>query len=187
MRFALFFVAFLVSVASGTMAIGLTAQDCLNIKDVYGWAPDGCELRKTDIAVSVEAALQKSQTLQTTQPTDQQIENHIFFPAGGTNLDSTARQQIEVLSQLFNGEVLGGACLALVGHSDTSGGEIANMQVAQARADAVGNEIRQRLSKPQKLERVLAVGESLPLANLSPRSKWQRRVEIRARDCPVAM
>jgi outer membrane protein OmpA-like peptidoglycan-associated protein len=115
------------------------------------------------------------------------LENHIFFPGGGPALDSKALQQIDTLSQLLNGTVLGNACIALVGHSDTSGGEVANMQVAQSRAEAVGAAFRSRLNNPLKIERVLSAGESLPLENISPRSRWQRRVEIRARDCAISM
>lgn len=187
MRFILFLTAFFVSLSSATSAIGLSVQECRDIKDVYGWAPDGCQ-NLTLVATKPQSqSMTKPAEVQATEPSAQQVEDHIFFPAGGTNLDPKALRQIELLTQLLNGEVLGKACIALIGHSDTSGGEVANMQVAQARADAVGVAMRQRLANPLKVEKVLAAGESLPLENLSPRSRWQRRVEIRARTCAVSM
>ena len=187
MRYLLFLSAFLVGFLPASTVFGLTPQECTDIKDVYGWAPDICESQAQEASTPPTLVTPKSATAQTTKPTAQQIEDHIFFPDGGTNLDATARQQIELLTQLLNGELLGNACLALVGHSDASGGEVANMQVSQARADAVSAALRQRLSDPQKVERVMAAGESVPLENMSSRSRWQRRVEIRARKCSVSM
>jgi outer membrane protein OmpA-like peptidoglycan-associated protein len=184
MRYLLFLCTFTSCLLAAPAAIGLTVQECAEIKAVYGWAPESC----VSLSANAQAAGAPPVSVpQTTEPTSQQLENHIFFPGGGTALDSKALQQIDTLSQLLNGTVLGNACIALVGHSDTSGGEVANMQVAQSRAEAVGAAFRSRLNNPLKIERVLSAGESLPLENISPRSRWQRRVEIRARDCAISM
>lgn len=170
-----------------TVAFGLTKQECIDIKAVYGWTPDGCTTSTSETAVSKPASKAPSTLEPTNAPTPEQVESHIFFPKGGSALDATALAQVKALAQILNGEVLGNACLALVGHSDASGGKVTNMSVSQARAEAVGAALREQLVLPQKLERVVAVGETMPLENLSDRSKWQRRVEIRARDCDLSM
>ena len=158
-------------------AFGLTSDECQEMRSVYGVAPAGCEVASaqvTPVAFSPERA---------SSPTPQQLEDHVFFTQGGAALDSKALAQIALLSQLLNGELLGNACLALVGHSDTSGGEAANMKVAKARAETVGAALQARLDRPARVEKILSAGEVMPLKNLAPQSRWQRRVEIRARRC----
>lgn len=185
MRHLIFAIVLAFGALSAGTAMSLSAVQCESIRDVYGWAPQQCDEQGTTPVLAAPRA--SDAAVRTGEPTAAQLESHIFFPNGGVALDPQAREQIDLLAQFLNGPVLGEACIALVGHSDTSGAEATNLRVAQARADAVQNAFRDRLRMPAKIEKTLAVGEAFPLENLSPQSRWQRRVEIRARPCGTDM
>lgn len=177
MRVLLALIFYMAGFLAAPVALGLTPKECQDMRTVYGAAPAGCG------AVTAQVTTVSLTPAVAANPTAQQMEDHVFFPQGGSALDGKALAQIDLLSQLLNGELLGNACLALVGHSDTSGGEAANMKVAKARADTVGAALQERLDRPARVEKILAAGEAMPLENLAPQSRWQRRVEIRARRC----
>lgn len=161
-------------------ASAMTSQQCQNMKEVYGQTPDSCTAIVQDVSFAIEAP---TRVVPENEPTALQRQNHVFFTRGGSALDPTALQQIQILATLMNGVALGDACVALIGHSDTSGSEAANTQIAMARAETVGRAIAAALEDPNRIEKVISLGEVMPLENLSPQSRWQRRVEIRARDC----
>jgi|GEM_PF-7035392 len=110
-------------------------------------------------------------------------ESHIFFPQGGTNIDQLGEMQIKLLGELLNGETLGAACIHLIGHSDTSGRRQTNQRIAMKRAQVVKESLSRVLDTGSRIRYVSAKGESAPLPKISPGSKWQRRVEIRAARC----
>jgi outer membrane protein OmpA-like peptidoglycan-associated protein len=177
MRVLLALIFYVAGFLAAPAALGLTPKECQDMRTVYGSALAGCG------AVTAQATTVSLSPAGAAHPTIQQMEDHVFFPQGGSALDGKALAQIDLLSQLLNGQLLGSACLALVGHSDTSGGEAANMKVAKARAETVGTALQERLDRPARVEKILAAGESMPLENIAPQSRWQRRVEIRARRC----
>lgn len=163
---------------ASSVAVGMTPKACLDLARAYGGQPTGCAL---DVPTLRHSPIGDESPQG--KVSDYQKENHVFFPRGGTSLDAVAVAQIDLLSELLSGETLGNACIALVGHSDTSGGELANYQVALRRAETVGAAIKGQLLDPERVKLVISAGETLPLPNLTDRNRWQRRVEIRAQDC----
>ena len=172
MWFTRLFVAWIFIVASASMSAALTAQECSDMRELYGTEPSEC---------SNPALVAEKTTL--SEPTVFQRENNVFFPQGGTALDGVAREQVATLARMLNGDILGETCLALVGHSDSSGGAKVNLQVSKSRAMAVQRAFDALLENPSQIEKVVGMGESRALVGLPPESKWQRRVELRARRC----
>ncbi|MEE2945142.1 OmpA family protein [Cognatishimia activa] len=163
-------------VGSSNGLLALTASECREILTTYNVTLDEC------------APTLSSNTLRTTFPTDYPTgtlaENHVFFPGGGEQLDASARAQLAALARILKGQVMGRSCLHLIGHSDSSGGTNANQTIALRRANNVMQELLRLNVARARIEQVSSMGETRPLAALSDLSKWQRRVEIRARTCP---
>ncbi|MEL6609233.1 MAG: OmpA family protein [Pseudomonadota bacterium] len=117
------------------------------------------------------------------------LQNHVFFPAGGTNLDADARAQVARLASVMASPQLAGSCFKLVGHSDSSGSEARNMTVSRNRAQAVEDALAARWaaaavpSANQPVTEVAAQGETTPLPSLDPANRAQRRVTIYAKRC----
>lgn len=112
------------------------------------------------------------------------LESHIFFMQGGSKLNRAAKAQLEVLAAVLQTPPMDRACLQLVGHSDTVGDEGANLRLAQRRADAVADFLRQNLGGPNRIEAVFSEGEARPLEGQPGAAAVNRRVEIQARTCP---
>lgn len=165
-------------IASCGWAAGLTPRECSEIQKIYQISPPECRLTAARHAPTASA--------RATNPSAKALENHIFFASGGSNLDRAALEQVAELARLLEGDMLAGACLQLIGHSDTSGPPEANYKLGQDRANQVQQALAARLKHPHRIEIVRSEGESAPLPDLPPDSKWQRRVELRARTCPKA-
>jgi outer membrane protein OmpA-like peptidoglycan-associated protein len=163
-----------VFLVQGALAQGLSARECAEIQSIYNIVPPQCSTAAAAPAIAP------------TTPVGTMRESHVFFPQGGTQLDSAALAQIAMLGQILEGQVLGQACLQLIGHSDSSGGTEANRSLALRRAEAVRDALGRKLRVPSRIESVLSLGESHPLETMPASSVWQRRVEIRARNCPGA-
>ena len=112
------------------------------------------------------------------------LESHIFFPQGGASLNDDAQVQLAVLLSVLNTSVMQSACLRLIGHSDSSGGENANKALALKRAETVAAALRDGLKDPSRIRSVGSAGEALPLSGLESASVHNRRVEIQAKTCP---
>lgn len=110
-------------------------------------------------------------------------ESHVFFPRGGTEIDELGELQILLLGELLNGSVLMEACVHLIGHSDSGGEKQVNLNIAQKRAQAVADALSAVVDIQERIQLVTANGENAPLSTLPDRSRWQRRVEIRAARC----
>ncbi|WP_299419022.1 OmpA family protein [uncultured Shimia sp.] len=115
---------------------------------------------------------------------DEIQESHIFFTQGGANLSADAQVQLAVLVSVLDTSVLQRACLRLIGHSDSSGGDAANKALALKRAQAVAAALRDGLKDPSRIRVVESEGESRPLTGLEGTSAHNRRVEIQAKTCP---
>ena len=167
---------FVLTIGSSNGLRALTAHECREILNTYNVTPAEC------------APTLSSNTLRTTFPADyptgQLAENHVFFPSGGEQLDASARAQLTALARILKGQVMGQTCLHLIGHSDSSGGTGANQTIALRRANTVMQELSRLDIDRARVERVSSLGETRPLDEFSDLSKWQRRVEIRARTCP---
>lgn len=157
-----------------TSTLALTAQElCERVYQQYGVRAEECD-----------AAEDRSQQLTEGLLDDEIRESAVFFPKGGSQLDDDARLQISVLIQVLETPLMTGACLRLVGHSDTSGSATRNLQISQERAAVVAKALRSGLRDRSRIKEVLAEGETRPLSGFSGASSQNRRVEILARDCP---
>ena len=115
------------------------------------------------------------------------VESHVFFPAGGTELDATAAEQVARLARVLETSLMADACLKLVGHADTSGPADVNEAVAFDRAAAVAEALGAALAMPERIEVVASAGETEPLPQIPATDPRQRRVAILARHCPEWM
>jgi len=149
---------------------------CARAQETYGVTPERCLSTAQPSAQKAASGL-----------SDEMSESHIFFPAGGARLDDDAQVQIAVLLEVLHTTVMKNACLRLVGHSDSSGGEAANKALARKRADvvalALALALRDGLEDPSRLQDVISEGEAKPLVGVPSTSPHNRRVEIQARTC----
>lgn len=154
----------------------ITAAECREIRETYGVVSPKC------VEVSGTSEDEGKTPKHDNPLTQQQHQDHIFFPSGGAAIDDVARERIATLADVLNSSVLSDACIQLVGHADSGGSEQANLDVALARATAVSQMISDLIA-PSRVESVISQGEWQPLANIAVTDKWQRRVEIRVRRC----
>ena len=183
----LFLRVFSVALAGSTgviLAQGLSPSECLQIQSIYGITPSVCQ--KPVTAQSVFPQVQTTPALtQLTAPTPEMRQNNIFFSGGGDQLTPEALLQIQQLAELLNGTTLSRACLKLVGHSDSTGSNLVNLEMGTKRATAVRNRLALLLRNPARIEVVHSMGEVSPMTVFPSDSPWQRRVEIWARHCPT--
>ncbi|MEL6411379.1 MAG: OmpA family protein [Pseudomonadota bacterium] len=183
-----------------TKAASLTASECFEVEQKYGIISDLCEqliepkdVPETQKKPTVEAADVNGPAVKGPLPpadlksrrvTQKQKEDNVFFPSGGTDLDSEAVRQVERVGAVLNTSIFEGTCIQLIGHSDSSGNEDTNLEIAMKRAQGVARRLSILIS-PQRIENVLSMGETKPLTNIVPSNRFQRRVEIRVRRCPA--
>lgn len=110
-------------------------------------------------------------------------ESHIFFPAGGSGLDPAAMAQLVQVAQVLQIPVMQGACVSLVGHSDSVGSAAVNQTLSEERARGVADYLHPLMRKPHRIVNVSGVGEARPLADTDPAAPENRRVEIWLRSC----
>ena len=163
-----------VLVACPAGAQGLTAGDCAEIRAAYGIVPEAC--REGAVAAAPER----------TMPTEDMRRDNVFFTQGGTELDEAALLQVVRLAEVLNTRPMRGTCLRLVGHSDSSGEALLNLEIGAKRAVAVQNRLALLLDRPGRIEATQSRGEEAPLPGLPAASPWQRRVEIWVRECARA-
>lgn len=164
-------------IAQIALAQGLSARDCVEIQATYGVQPIACTNLNSD-TMSIKTPHGRART-----PSIAEQQSHIFFQRGGTTLDHAALEKIEHLSRLLNADFLKNTCIMLVGHSDSIGPSHSNMRLSAARIAVVHNVLETHLTVTGRIRKLEARGEDDPLLTMQPNSAWQRRVEIRARDC----
>ena len=181
-------IALVLLLPSLATAQGLSSRECIDIQQMYNITPPECARAAASQPEQARQAQPQASapSAPASGPTGSMRENHVFFSGGGTGLDATAERQIDRLARILQGQVMGQACLLLIGHSDSSGSAEANMRVAMGRAEQVRDALLARLPGPSRIEEIQSMGEEAPLAELPASSAWQRRVEIRARTCPAA-
>ena len=161
--------------AQALWAQTLSIADCDEIYRQYGITPDSCAATSTPPS---PASNQRGM--------DRRIrESHIFFRSGGARLDRAAIEQVQKLALVLETRPLSLVCIQLIGHSDALGSAEANMALSERRAEVVSNALRQQLVDPSRVEAVLGKGEEQLLAGFEPNASQHRRVEIRARKCPM--
>jgi outer membrane protein OmpA-like peptidoglycan-associated protein len=151
---------------------------CARALEQYGVEPTRCRARVSvlsDTAPSGAAPNALSAEIR---------ESHVFFPQGGATLNEDAQVQLAVLVSVLDTSAMQPACLRLIGHSDSSGGDAANKALALKRAEAVATALRDGLKDPSRIRVVMSEGEARPLAGLESTSVHNRRVEIQAKTCP---
>lgn len=168
------------------------ADVCAEIMSQYGIAPDGCDpetdARRESVEVREPATGADGRAVPAyyTNPALEGIEldSNIFFSGGGSALDARARARLDLLAEVLELPRVSGVCLKLVGHSDASGPASANEKISLKRAQVVADYLRQRLARPDRIEEIVAAGESDPLPRIDAEDPWNRRVTIWARPCP---
>ena len=85
---------------------------------------------------------------------------------------------------MLNTQIMGQACIKLVGHSDTSGSAARNFTLAQQRAEIVAQLLREGIERPERIQDVTSAGETRPLPAYHGANPLNRRVEILAKTCP---
>lgn len=115
--------------------------------------------------------------------TAQNRQDHVFFPNGGTELSEAARAQIATIAEILATPDFADSCVALVGHSDASGGRDVNLTISQDRARQVANSFREVLTLSDRIISVSGVAFDAPLTTLDATDPYQRRVAIYLRKC----
>ncbi|WP_294222163.1 OmpA family protein [uncultured Shimia sp.] len=173
-RFPHLLILVLLGVFDPSAATALNETElCARAVEQYGVEPTQCGLPSAGSPSSSPTAL-----------SNEVLESHIFFPQGGTSLNDDAQVQLAVLLSVLNTSVMQSACLRLIGHSDSSGGEDANKALALKRAETVAAALRDGLKDPSRIRTVGSAGEARPLSGLESTSVHNRRVEIQAKTCP---
>ncbi|TCL01141.1 OmpA family protein [Shimia isoporae] len=161
-------------VIASTAALAMSPQElCDRVFEQYGVMSEECEIVDTPQNDTELSGL-----------SDETQESHVFFARGGAQLDDNARLKLTVLVQVLETPLMTRACLHLVGHSDSSGSSTRNLELARERAQIVADALRAGLMDPSRILEVSAEGENRPLQGQQGGSRYNRRVEILARDCP---
>lgn len=181
------------SPAAASSGAALPQALCLELMDRYGIVGDGClvaQIQHTPLqpaAQEPEASHARSDVAaqaQTSMLSEAELrESHVFFPAGGLKLDPVAQAQIALLGDILNIPVMAGACLHLIGHSDSSGSATQNLRLSKQRAEVVADQLRPLLDDGRRIRSLEGKGEEQPLAGVDSRDPSNRRVAIWARSC----
>lgn len=99
----------------------------------------------------------------------------IRFEESSATLDPASRQLIGEVAQALRPCL--GAIIAITGHTDSSGPEPGNIELAQARAQAVEAALIAR-GIPADGLRASGVGSSVPVRGLDPRDPANRRIDF---------
>ena len=115
----------------------------------------------------------------------------VSFASGGVELDATARSSIRRIASILRSARWAGWPLEVRGHSDSRGGEAANLRLSQLRAEAVARELefngieRERMVLVGLGETELLVPELRLDGSHDPdAARSNRRVEILLLDRP---
>jgi OOP family OmpA-OmpF porin len=99
----------------------------------------------------------------------------IRFAEGSAAIDPDSRELLDEVAAALR--PCTGSVIAISGHTDTGGGEAANLALSQARADAVRQALGQR-GIPLAGLRARGMGDSVPLPGLDPADPANRRIEF---------
>ncbi|WP_412564458.1 OmpA family protein [Thalassobius sp. MITS945101] len=183
------------SPAVASSAVALPQALCLQLMDRYGIVGDGClvaqvqQTQLSPVAQNPEVSHERRDVAgqaqrQTSMMAEAALrESHVFFPAGGLDLDPVAQAQIALLGDILNIPVMARACLHLVGHSDSSGSTTQNLRLSKQRAEVVADHLRPLLDDGRRIRSLEGKGEEEPLAGVDSRDPRNRRVAIWARSC----
>jgi outer membrane protein OmpA-like peptidoglycan-associated protein len=155
-------------------ARGLTAAECSEVTQKYGVVPSECNVKNSIQATALPTL---------NEPTPKMRQNNIFFTKGGAELGPEALLQLQRLAQALDSPAMQNTCIKLVGHSDSTGPNLSNMEIAANRTAVVRNRLSLLLNNSARIDRVETMGEGSPLEGISTDSPWQRRVEIWVRNC----
>lgn len=104
------------------------------------------------------------------------------FMGGATELDSQSQENLRDLARLLEAGAFRDEVLVLAGFSDGSGAAAANLDLSRQRAEAVLSALADAAPDlpPERLPRVFAFGEAMPMAcdTTGPGRQLNRRVEL---------
>ena len=165
-------------------ALSKTASECADIKERYGVIAPGCAEVTLNLvaAPSPLAEVDEPASGMPAEITQQQLQDHVFFPAGGVGIDASAAKRIAMIARILQTQTLRDTCIRLVGHSDASGSETGNLEIGLKQAQAVSTRLGQSIGDTRVVS-VISQGEWQPLANLDGENNYQRRVEVQLRRC----
>lgn len=177
-RFLLTCTFIILASASTTPALAATPeQTCIEVLTEFGLPTDGCAPPAKIVAKPLPSAPIGKLPARI-------LESHVFFPKGGADLDRDAMVKLAQMIQILQTGPMQGACLRLIGHSDTSGSATVNKDISMKRAEAVADFLRSNLTEPTRVREIAAMGEEQPLENWPETNRMNRRVAIWARQCP---
>ncbi|WP_161635617.1 OmpA family protein [Actibacterium mucosum] len=168
---------FCFGLAGPVTAQSLSEEECADIRTRFNIVAPGCIIGETQQVQPSPAPSQKETVAQVDR------ENNVFFPRGGSALDTDAKAQLDMLARVLNTSPMAQACLKLVGHSDASGSDKINIDLSLERAVAVANYLGTAIGTPTRIRDIDAVGEADLLLTARPSDPMNRRVEIFARTC----
>lgn len=178
-----FFVMTATSAACESHIPALSDADCALLNAHYGLTPSSCA--SPDIAPAGTMAASTSSPAEpahSPQLTDEMRQNHVFFLAGGSALDDSARAQLVELIALLSKPNMTSACLRLVGHSDISGSAVANRILSKQRAQMVSTFLSAVLGS-LRIAKIEGVGFDEPLQDFAVSAAENRRVAIYLGPC----
>ncbi len=107
-----------------------------------------------------------------------QSQQKIMFESGSATIDQESREVMDDIASLL--EQCGEFRLEIQGHTDSQGRETMNMQLSQARAQSVLNELRAR-RVPTRTYSAVGYGETQPIADNKTKQGREdnRRIEFR--------
>ncbi|MEM6308503.1 MAG: hypothetical protein AAF754_00525 [Pseudomonadota bacterium] len=170
--------------------LALSDADCIEIFERFQTRPAICQglpvanqIEDDDVlGINSDRARALSSLTGSTSLSNEQRENNIFFLEGGVVVNDAVRAKIEELAMILRSSLFQGTCIQLVGHSDAVGDEALNFQLGLQRAQVVASELSVVVNK-QRIAHVTSNGELALLPNIPPSHPYQRRVEVRVRDC----
>lgn len=164
----------------------LSAADCALLQEEFSVTPPGCAAPASKPVV--RASVSSTPDIEAAplpKLTDTMQESHIFFLAGGSTLDDSARQQLVRLVAQMKDPALVNVCLKLIGHSDRSGPPEPNKVLSEQRAQTVTDFLSAALGS-SRIAETSGAGFEQPLNGFPAGARENRRVAIYLGPCPIS-
>lgn len=105
------------------------------------------------------------------------LDNSVFFPAGGTELDAASLKRLAALAERL--KAMGEGIVTLHGYTDHLGSPSYNLAIAEQRVNAVATALRRNGIAATQIRRNAVGSERVPAACRSVQCRrLMRRVEL---------